>query len=129
MEDITALRVIYIANVIVAGAVGTISLFFPKVARRRLFQEEETSDSHATYITGSFWYAISIISFIAIFFPIKFSPILIIQVFYKGLFLIRRGIPKLIKRQFHKGLIGLSSFFLVWVIILPIFIPWKYLFD
>ncbi len=129
MEDITALRVIYVANIIVAGVVGGMSLFFSRIAKKRLFDEEEQSDSHATYLTGSFWMAITITSFLGVFFPIKFSPVLVIQVLYKGLFLIRRALPLIIRRNYSRGLIGISSSFLVWVIVLPIFIPWNYLFN
>jgi hypothetical protein len=72
MEDITALRVIYSANILVAGVCAVCSLFFSKFAKKRLFDEDDMSDSNATYITGSFWMAITITSILGLVFPIQF---------------------------------------------------------
>lgn len=48
---------------------------------------------------------------------------MIIQIIYKGLYLAVEVLPKLIRGE--KVAIGLSVFFLVWVIVLPFVVPWR----
>ena len=77
-------------------------------------------------VIGAFWIAIGVVSLMGIFSPIKFSAILIVQIIYKGLYLIVEVVPKLIKKE--PVPIGMAAFFLVWVILLPLIVPWRYLF-
>ncbi len=76
-------------------------------------------------VIGSFWIAIGIISILGLIYPVRISPILIIQIVYKGLYLCAEVIPRLIRSEIVP--IEMSIFFLVWVVLLPFFVPWKYL--
>jgi hypothetical protein len=76
-------------------------------------------------LVGSFWIAIGIVSLMGIFRPMKFCAILVVQIIYKGLFLIVEVIPRLAQKEAVP--IGVAAFFLVWVLFLPLVVPWKYL--
>ncbi len=76
-------------------------------------------------IIGSFWIAIGIVSVLGLFNPVRISPILIIQIIYKGLYLCAEVVPRMIRGQIVP--IQMSIFFLVWVLVLPFFVPWKLL--
>jgi len=125
---LTFLRIVYSSNILVAGTISIITLAFNSFATENLFGDVAT-ESNSSYITGSFWTAITICSILGLFFPYSFSPILIIQIIYKSLYLFRKFLPDLISGNIgEKNTIGMSIFFLVWIILLPIIVPWKYLF-
>lgn len=82
------------------------------------------------YITGCHWTAITIVSIFGIIFSrVNFSVVFLHQLIYKSLYLIISVIPSLIKEEYDEIPNGMSVFFLVWVCLLPIVIPWKYLFG
>ena len=88
------LILVYIANIVLTGVVGSISLFATSSAPRYVFNDAyELNDSMR--VIGSFWIAIGIVSLMGLFRPMKFCPILVVQIIYKGLFLIVEVIPKL----------------------------------
>lgn len=62
-----------------------------------VFSEAYTSND-SMKIIGAFWIAIGVCSALGLWNPLEFSPIMIIQVIYKGLFLIVEVLPKLIKK-------------------------------
>ena len=93
-HQIAFLILVYVANIALTGVVGSISLFATGSAPRYVFHEAyERNDSMR--VIGSFWIAIGIVSLMGIFRPMKFCPILVVQIIYKGLFLIVEVIPKL----------------------------------
>ena len=115
---------IYVANICLTGVVGSISLFATSKAPRFVFNDAyEENDSMR--VIGSFWIAIGIVSLMGIFRPVKFCPILVVQIIYKGLFLIVEVIPKLARKEPIP--IGVAAFFLAWVVLLPLVVPWKHL--
>ncbi len=90
------IRVIFVCNILVTGVVGTIALFFTSKAPQLVFSEAYQSNDSIKMI-GAFWIAIGVCSTIGLWNPLEFSPIMIIQIIYKGLFLIVEVLPKLIK--------------------------------
>ncbi len=118
------LILVYVANICLTGVVGSISLFATSKAPMFVFNDAyEANDSMR--VIGSFWIAIGIVSLLGIFRPVKFCPILVVQIIYKGLFLIVEVIPKLASKEPIP--IGVAAFFLAWVVLLPLVVPWKYL--
>jgi hypothetical protein len=92
----TFIRVIFVCNILVTSIVGNIALFATWKAPQLVFSEAyENNDSMK--IIGGFWIAIGVCSIIGLWNPLEFSPIMIIQIIYKGLFLIVEVLPKLIK--------------------------------
>ncbi|GGI57345.1 hypothetical protein [Winogradskyella haliclonae] len=119
------LKIVYVANIIVAGWIGITSLFYPKTAANSIF---ETIYGNSEYIRliGALWLSISVLSVFGLFKPENFSPVLIMQLIYKGSWLLVVALPAIINGASYPK--GMASFFLVWVIVLPFVIPWKSLF-
>ena len=120
-----ALTLIYIANTIVAGWVGISSLYFPKLATTTVFAGAYP-ESEVMRLAGALWTGIALLSLMGLFRPISFSPVLILQVFYKGSWLVFVALPAILQGSSYPK--AMALFFLIWVIILPFFIPWKQLF-
>jgi hypothetical protein len=54
--------------------------------------------------------------------PFIFSPVLLLQLIYKGSWLLVVAIPGIKNNQPYPS--GMAIFFLVWVLVLPFVIPW-----
>ena len=122
----TALKIIYLANILVAGWISITALFFPKRAQLTVF-ENQFEYSEAIRLVGALWGAIFLLSIVGLFFPMKMSSVLLFQLIYKGSWLIFAAFPAMMNSQpFPRGM---AMFFVIWVVVLPFVIPWKYLFS
>jgi len=116
------LKLVYIANIIVASYIGITSLFYPKISAETIFQNNyQTTD--IIRLVGCLWLAIAVLSICGFWRPLTFSPVLLLQLIYKGSWLIVVAIPAIINNQNIPS--GMAIFFLVWVLVLPFVIPWK----
>lgn len=118
------LKLIYIANVVVAGTVGFLCLATPARASVLVFSGT-ASDRAALTVVGAFWLAIALLSVRGYFSPQAFQPVLLIQLVYKGLWLIVFAAPAYLSGRAHSVPGGIAAFFLVWVIVLPFAIDWS----
>lgn len=117
----TAIKLIYIANIIVAGWIGITSLFFPKLSAATIFQNSyQTTD--IIRLVGCLWSAIAVLSVLGLWRPLTFSPVLLLQLIYKGTWLLVVAIPAIKSNNSYPS--GMALFFLVWVLVLPFVIPW-----
>lgn len=121
-----ALKIVYLANILVAGWIGISSTFFPKTAAQSVFSGAYP-DTEIIRLVGCLWLGIAFLSVLGLWRPITFSPVLLIQLFYKGTWLAVVALPAL--RSGSKYPAGMASFFLAWVLVLPFVIPWKVLFG
>lgn len=120
------LKIIYLANILVAGWISITSLFFPKRALVTVF-ENAVAYSEAIRLVGALWGAIFLLSVAGLFFPERMSVVLLFQLIYKGSWLLVVALPALMNDQpFPRGMAG---FFVVWVVALPFVIPWRVLFS
>ena len=120
------LKLVYVANIIVAGWISISSIFSPRVAASTIFSNAYPV-TKVIRLVGCLWLAIAILSILGLWKPIAFSPILLVQLIYKGTWLILVALPALKnQKQFPDGM---AIFFAVWVLILPFVIPWKVWFD
>lgn len=120
-KKMTAFKLIYIANIIVAGWIGIRSLFFPKLSSATIFQNSyQTTD--IIRLVGSLWLAIAILSILGLWRPLTFSPVLLLQLIYKGSWLLVVAIPAIKNNQPYPS--GMATFFLIWAVVLPFVIPW-----
>ena len=117
-----ALKIIYIANIIVAGWISISSLFFPKTAATTVFQNAY-QPTEVIRLVGCLWLAIAVLSVLGLWKPISFSPILLVQLIYKGMWLLVVVLPALKNNQPFPT--GMALFFVVWVVVLPFVIPWN----
>jgi hypothetical protein len=117
-----ALKIIYIANIIVAGWISISSIFYPKAAAATVFQNSyPTTD--VIRLVGCLWFAIAVLSVLGLWRPISFSPILLVQLIYKGTWLLVVALPAIKNSQPYPS--GMALFFLIWVLVLPFIIPWS----
>ena len=117
-----ALKIIYIANIIVAGWISISSLFFPKTAAVTVFQNAY-QPTEVIRLVGCLWLAIAVLSVLGLWKPISFSPILLVQLIYKGTWLLVVVLPAIKNNQPYPT--GMALFFLIWVAVLPFIIPWQ----
>ncbi|MEM8524477.1 MAG: hypothetical protein AAGG68_07525 [Bacteroidota bacterium] len=120
-----ALKIVYVANVIVAGWISISSLFFPKVAHQSVF-EGAIEYSEGIRLIGALWGAIFLLSVLGLFYPKQMSLVLLFQLIYKSSWLIVAALPAIINGTIYPK--GMSLFFLIWVLVLPFIIPWKMIF-
>ncbi len=116
-----ALKIIYFANIIVAGWISITSIFNPSKSALTVFQKSYPP-TEVIRLVGCLWLSIAVISILGIWKPISFSPILIVQLIYKGTWLIVVALPAIINKQSYPS--GMAMFFLIWVMVLPFIIPW-----
>jgi hypothetical protein len=121
-----AIRIVYAANILVAGWISITSLFFPKVAHRSVF-EQNVEYSGVIQLVGALWFAIFLLSVLGMFFPQKMSLVLVFQLIYKSSWLLVVALPALIRGNAFPS--GMAVVFLIWVLLLPLFIPWRVLFS
>ncbi len=116
------LKIIYVLNIIIAGQIAISALFNPKNSALTTFGDAY-QQTEVIRLVGCLWLGIAVLSVLGLWKPITFSPVLLLQLIYKGTWLIivalpalRNGIP------FPKTM---ALFFVVWVLVLPFLIPWK----
>ncbi|PQJ09092.1 hypothetical protein CJD36_021195 [Flavipsychrobacter stenotrophus] len=118
-----AIRLVYLANIVVAGWIGICSLFFPKLPSATILQNVYPS-TEVIRLVGALWLAIALLSLLGLWLPISFSPVLLLQLIYKAAWLLVVAVPAIKKEEAFPT--GMASFFLVWVLVLPFVIPWSY---
>ena len=106
------MRLVYAANMLVAGAAGCFSLFAPQVAFRSAF-EGTNEPSLDTRILGALWLTIAIVSAIGLLRPLPFSPKLLMQLLYTGGWLLVVALPFLFAGRADALPMSMSIFFTV----------------
>lgn len=121
-----ALKLMYTANILLAGWISISSLFFPERAISTVF-ENNFAFSEAIRLVGALWWAIFILSILGLFFPMQMSLVLLFQLIYKSSWLIFAALPAYWSQQPYPK--GMAMCFIIWVVILPFVIPWRHLFS
>src|SRR5271165_1191301 len=88
----------YIFNIVVLIPVG-LTPFGGEAGRRLVFQGKLPEGAGIRTISGSFWTVIVIGSVIGLFHPVSMSPLLLIQVIYKTLWLVVFVLPLVVRGQ------------------------------
>lgn len=122
-SELAIVRLIYAANVLVAGVVGGLTLFAPAAGARTVFSGT-VEPSAGLRVVGSFWLTIAALSAVGLAYPRPMIGVLAIQLGYKGLWLAVVAAPALIGGRAGSLPVGMAAFFAVWVAILPFAIPW-----
>jgi hypothetical protein len=117
-----ALKIVYVANILVAGWIAIASIFNPTSAATTVFQNTY-QPTEVIRLVGCLWLAIAVLSALGLWRPISFSPILLVQLIYKGCWLVVVALPAI--RNNHPYPTGMAVFFLIWVLVLPFVIPWS----
>lgn len=120
------MRLIFAANVLVAGWIALTSLLSPNLSARTVFSGAYPSHE-VMRLVGCLWLAIALLSIGGLFRPQAFALVLLLQLIYKGTWLLCVALPAWHKDQPYPG--GMAIFFMIWVAVLPFFIPWKTVFG
>ncbi len=121
----TSMKIIYLANIVVAGGISISSLFFPKEALQSVFTGA-FAYSEAIRLVGALWGAIFLLSIVGLFLPMQMSLVLLFQLIYKGSWLLFAALPAMLRQEPYPK--AMAIFFIVWVVILPFVIPWRVIF-
>lgn len=122
------LRVMFGVAVLGAGLVGATTLLAPSAAQRWVFAGSTQVDMYLR-ILGALWLAIGAVAVFGLFDPIRFAPVLLIQVLYKTAWLLLAAYPALVLGDRSSGLIFMSALFTVWVGALLLVLPFRQLFS
>jgi hypothetical protein len=117
----------YVFNILVLIPVGLMTLLGGEAGNRLVFQNKFAESEGTRTILGSLWTAILIGSCVGLFYPIPMSPILILQVIYKALWLLVFVLPRLVSGRGREVPWGVATTFLAIVVSYPWIIPWTVL--
>ncbi|MTB50836.1 hypothetical protein [Lewinella sp. W8] len=120
------MKIMYLANVLVAGWISVSCLFSPKTAQQTVFTDA-FAYSESFRLVGALWFAIFVLSALGLFYPRQMALVLVLQLIYKGTWLVVAAAPAIMKEDSYPK--GMAMFFLVWVLVLPFVIPWREVFG
>jgi hypothetical protein len=109
--------------VLVPIAVGTVFRLFPTDQAR--FEES----AGWRVLAGSLWTGILVLSVLGLFQPMRYSPVLLLQIIYKSIWLTVYVAPRLLRGEATKVPWAMAGIFAAIVVIWPILIPWSYLLE
>ena len=121
---LVALRFVYAANVLVAGAAGAVTLFGPPDAVRAFFGGAAEA-SPGLRVLGAFWLTVAALSAVGLVRPRPVVAVLVVQLGYKGVWLLAVAAPAVAAGRAADLPVGVAAFFAAWVAVLPLVIPWK----
>jgi hypothetical protein len=121
------LKFMYIYTIIGAGGFGLGMLLFPGIIQS-LFRFP-TQDPIVFGITGSVYAGFGLVSILGLRSPLKFVPILLLQLCYKSVWLLGVIIPLLVSGRFPLYATSLLLIFVTYIIGDCIAIPFSYLFS
>jgi hypothetical protein len=121
------LKAMYIYTLIGAGGLGLVMLAFPGFVQSAFGFPAQ--DPVVFKVYGSVLLASGIVAIPALRSPLKFVPLLFLQLVYKPIFLAVAAIPLFIKGQFPLYVVVMSAVFVSYIIGDLIAIPFGYLFS
>jgi hypothetical protein len=121
------LKVMYIYTIIGAGGLGLGILIAPETIKSVF--NWPASEPISLGIVGSVYLAFGILSIFGLRSPLKFSPILFLQLCYKSILFIAVFLPLLVKGQFPSYAIILAVIFATFILGDLVAIPFAYIFT
>ncbi len=121
------LKAMYVYTIFGAGGFGLAMLLIP--GRLQSAFRFPPQDPVVLGLYGSFLFASGLIAILALRSPLKFVPLLLIQLVYKPIWLASFAIPLFIKGQFPLYVVFISAVFVTYIIGNLIAIPFSYLFS
>jgi uncharacterized membrane protein len=121
------LKAMYFYTLIGAGGTGLGMVFFPDVMRSTLGLPAQDPVIFKLY--GSVLLASGLAAIPALRRPLRFVPLLLIQLIYKPIWLAVVAVPMFLKGQFPLYVVMFSVIFLTYIIGDLIAIPFSYLFS
>ena len=104
------------------------TLLSGEAGNRRVFEGKFSDSEGLRTILGSLWMAILVASCLGLLYPVQMSPVLIVQIIYKSLWMLVFVLPRLTSGRRTEIPWGLTLTFLVIVLAYPWIVPWSHLF-
>ena len=120
------LKGMYILTIIHAGGSGLGMILIPSTIRSIFGWPSQ--DPIVFGICGSIWVAFGLLSILGLRSPLKFSPLLLLQLTYKVVWFVGVILPALIAGNFPAYATGYVFFFAIYIIGDLIAIPFSYVF-
>jgi hypothetical protein len=121
------LRVMYVWTILGAGGFGLVLLFAPSLAESLFGLPAQ--DPFLRGIIASVYVAFGILSILGLRSPLKFVPVLFLQLCYKSIWFLAVLLPRLLDGQFPIHAMVLSVIFATYVVGDLIAIPFSRLFS
>jgi hypothetical protein len=121
------LKAMYIYTVVGAGGFGLAMLVSPSAVQTAL--RFPAQDPAVFKLYGCVLLAAGLIAIPALRFPLKFVPLLLLQLIYKPIWIILVALPLFLKGQFPLYVVALTVIFSIYIIGDLIAIPFPYLFS
>ena len=121
------LKAMYLYTLVTAGGLGFAMLFFP--GRLQLLLHFPAQDPVTFTLYGSIVLAAGLIAVPALFFPLKFVPLLLLQLVYKPVWIVVTAIPIFMKGEWPPHVVLITVVFLIYIVGDLIAIPFPYLFS
>jgi len=116
----------YIYTIVTSGFLGLGIIFVPDVIKARLpWPVEEPT---AFGVVGSLYVALGLLAILGLRSPLKFIPVLLIELIYKSVWIIGVCIPLLVNSQFPRYAMPTLVIFVTFIIGNLIAIPFHYVF-
>lgn len=118
-----ALQFAYWANIAILTPIAVPTVF-------RLFPTDQarfTESAGWRVLVGSLWSGILVLSILGLFHPLRYSPVLLLQLIYKSAWLAVYVAPRLVRGDRTAIPSGIAGSLTAIVVIWPFVIPWAYL--
>jgi hypothetical protein len=117
------LRIAYVINLVVLLPIAIPTLFRVYPTDQGRFEES----AGWRVLVGALWTAILVLSVLGLYAPLRYSPVLVLQLIYKTLWLFVFALPRVVKGNSQSIPWGIASSFIFIVLVWPWIIPWDYL--
>lgn len=123
-QDQASMRFAYLANVCILVPIAGMTLLGWSDAAQGRFSESPGW----RVLVGALWTGILVLSLLGLRAPLIFSPVLVLQLIYKSLWLLMYAAPRWLSGRGDQVPPGIAVSFVVIVVVWPWLIPWKHLF-
>jgi cyanate permease len=120
------LKAMYLYTLIVSGSIGLGMILFPGTVRPVL--RFPPQDPSMFGLCGSLFLALGLVSALGLRFPLKFAPVLLLELVYKPIWLIAVALPVFLDGRFPFYVVSMSVIFVTFIIGDLIAIPFSHLF-
>jgi len=120
------LKGMYIYTIMLSGGLGAGIILIPEVIKAKLSWPVE--EPAAFGVVGSVYVAFGLASILGLRSPLKFVPVLLMQLFYKSVWFVGVFIPLMVTSQFPGYAIPMAIIFATYFIGDLIAIPFRYVF-
>ncbi len=121
------LKAMYIYTLAMSGGVGLGMILFPGIIQS-VFRFPP-QDPVVLGLCGSLFLALGLVSILGFRSPLKFAPVLLLELIYKPVWLVAVALPLFLKGQFPFYVVFISAVFITFIIGDLIAVPFAYVFS